>query len=273
MINAIFIVWRESLEAMLVIGVLSAWIARQSDRSGLQRTLWLGVIGGVLLAGTMAMLTFSAQNLLEGNALEIFQLCMVLIAAVLILEMLVWMRKHGRHMKQNLEAGAARAAEGSGQYGLALIAALAVGREGAETVVFLYGMGMERQGGALLELTWSALTGIGAAALTAWLVARGARYLNYRTLFRCSEVALLLIACSLIGNGVDRILGLDWLPMLSNSIWDSSALLDDSSRFGKVLADFVGYRAQPSVLLLMVYLAFWSASWWRLRDHSNGSGR
>lgn len=266
MFNAIFIVWRESLEAMLVIGVLSAWIARQDDRRGLQHTLWLGVVGGILLAMAMAALTFGAQNLLNGNALEIFQLSMVLIAAGLILEMLVWMRKHGKSMKHSLEAGASRAAEGGGQYGLAAIAALAVGREGAETVVFLYGMGMERQGGALLELAWSAGTGIAAAALTAWLVARGARYLNYRTLFRASEVLLLLIACSLIGNGADRILGLDWLPALSDTLWDTSALLNDSTRVGRVLADFAGYRAQPSVLLLLAYLAFWTLCWWRLRD-------
>lgn len=265
MINAIFIVWRESLEAMLVIGVLSAWITRQTDRQGLQRTLWLGVAGGVLLAAAMAALTFGAQNLLNGNALDIFQLSMVLIAAGLILEMLVWMRKHGRHMKQSLEAGASRAAEGSGQYGLALIAALAVGREGAETVVFLYGMGMERHGGALLELASSAVAGIAAAVLTAWLVARGARYLNYRSLFRASEVLLLLIACSLIGNGIDRLLGLDWLPMLSDTVWDSSAVLDDSSRVGRVLADFAGYRAQPTLLLVLGYLSFWSLAWWRLR--------
>jgi high-affinity iron transporter len=261
MLNALIIVWRESLEAMLVIGVLLAWIARQPEPAGLRRGLWLGCGAGVLLALALGFATFAAQSQLAGQSLETFQLAMVLFAAFLIVQMVLWMHRHGRHMRQELEGQAARSA---GAAGIGAVAALAVAREGAETVVFLYGLGMEAGGVRLAGLLGAALAGFVLAGGTSWLVARGARYLSYRTLFRVSEIALLLIANALLAGGVDRLIGMDWLPPLLDPAWDSSALLEDGSGIGRLLADFVGYRARPSGLLLLASAAMWSFVAWRL---------
>jgi high-affinity iron transporter len=65
--------------------------------------------------------------------------------------------------------------------------------------------------------------------------------------------------------GVDRMIGLDWLPPLLDPVWDSSDLLDDGRGAGRLLADFVGYRARPSASLLLAYAAFWAFAIWRLR--------
>lgn len=273
MLNALIVVWRESMEAMLVIGVLSAWLARQPDRQGLGRALWLGVAGGVLLALALAVLTFGAQSRLQGNALEMFHLAIVFFAAALIVQMVTWMRRHGRDMKRQLEAGASQASAGRGRLGLAVVAALAVGREGAETVVFLYGIGVEQHGSALSGVLLAALAGLALAGLTAWLVTRGARFLSYRVLFRASEILLLLVALALLGNGIDRLVGLDWLPPLIDPLWDSSGVLDDAGGLGRILADFAGYRARPSASLLIAYCAFWVIAWWRLRLSSRTPAR
>lgn len=262
MLNALIVVWRESLEAMLVIGVLAAWIARQDDAGRLRRTLWAGVAGGVLLAIVLAAVTFSAQSELDGTALDAFQVGFIFFAAGLITQMVLWMHRHGRAMKTQLENRAARA---GGRTGLAVVAALAVGREGAETVIFLYGLGLEQRGADLAVFLAAAAAGFLLAAATAWVVARGARFLNYRTVFRVSEILLLLVAGALIGNGIDRLIGLDWLPPLRDPLWDTSALLDDASGPGRLLADFAGYRARPSASLLLAYCAFWCFALWRLR--------
>ena len=132
MLNALIVVWRESLEAMLVVGVLLAWIARQEDASRLRRTLWSGVGGGTLLALALAFLAYGAQTWLDGESLELFQIGMLLLACVLMTQMVMWMRRHGASMKRELEAGASRAAETGGRLGVALVAALAIGREGME---------------------------------------------------------------------------------------------------------------------------------------------
>jgi len=264
MLNALIVVFRESLEAMLVIGVLLAWIARQPDPATLRRGLWVGVAAGFGLAIILGFATFAAQSQLEGNALEAFRVGMVLFAAGLIMQMVLWMRRHGRHMKRELEAHASRVSGTFGTLGIATVAALAVAREGAETVVFLHGMGLERNGGDLLALLGAAAAGLALAAATGWLVTRGARFLSYRVLFGASEILLLLIAGALLAAGIDRMIGLDWLPPLLDPVWDTSGLLDDGSGAGRLLADFVGYRARPSASLLIAYATFWAYTLWCL---------
>jgi len=74
-----------------------------------------------------------------------------------------------------------------------------------------------------------------------------------------SEILLLLIAGSLLAVGIDRLIGLDWLPPLLDPAWDTSAVLDDTRGAGRVLADFIGYRARPSATLLIAYSIFWAA--------------
>lgn len=265
MFNALVIVWRESLEAMLVIGVLLSWIARQplpAERARLRRGLWGGAAAGIALALGLGYATFAIQSEFAGETLEIFQLAMVLVAAGLILQMVLWMHRHGRHMKRELEA---RAEKSAGAFGIAAITALAVAREGAETVIFLYGLGLEASGGALAAMLLAAVAGFAAAVATAWLIARGARFLDYRSLFRISEILLLLIANALLANGMDRMIALEWLPPLMDPVWDSSALLEDGAGAGRFLADFIGYRARPAGMLVLASLAFWTYAVWRLR--------
>ncbi len=270
MLNALIVVFRESLEAMLVVGVLLAWIGRQPDPAGLRRGLWAGVAGGVGLAIALGFATFAAQSQLQGTALDAFRVGMVLFAAGLIMQMVLWMRRHGRHMKRELEAHASRV---SGAVGIGVVTALAVAREGSESVVFLYGMGLERSGTDLLTLLGAGAAGLALAAATGWLVTRGARFLSYRVLFGASEILLLLIAGSLLAAGVDRMIGLDWLPPLLDPVWDSSALLDDGRGPGRLLADFVGYRARPSATLLIAYAAYWALTLWSLGRGSRAATR
>lgn len=263
MLNALIVVWRESLEAMLVVGILLAWIARQPEPLMLRRGVWLGVVAGVGLAVALAFATFVAQSQFAGQSLEIFQLGMVLFAAALIIQMVLWMRRHGGQMKRQLEMRAERV---GGVFGVGAITALAVAREGAETVVFVYGSGLQVGGAQLIGLLAAAIAGFALAAATAWVVARGARFLNYRTLFRASEVLLLLIAGSLLVNGVDRMIALDWLPLLIDQVWDTSVLINDASGIGRLLADFLGYRARPSGILLLAVTLYWVFVFWHLKS-------
>lgn len=265
MFNALVVVWRESLEAILVIGVLLSWIVRQpvEEQSALKHGVWSGAGVGLTMALALGYTTYAIQSEFAGATLEKFQLAMVLVAAGLILQMVLWMHRHGRAMKRELET---QAEKHSGALGIAAITALAVAREGAETVVFLYGLGLEAEGGVLTSMLLAASAGFGAALATAWLVARGARYLDYRTLFRISEIALLLIANALLANGIDRMIAMDWLPPLLDPAWDMSGLLSDGQGVGRFLADFVGYRAQPAGVLLLASATFWAYALWRMKQ-------
>lgn len=255
--NSLFIVWRESVEAMLVIGVLYAWLKR-NDRGGTGlRALGFGVVAGIGLAALLGWAMMAAQSELAGEALEWFQIAILFVAGALIVQMVLWMQKHGREMKQGLERNLARAAQRSGGIGIATIAALALAREGAETVIFLYGMGMEEDGAT--GLAFGAALGFALAVITAWALNRGLRFLNYRQFFRVSGMLLLLFAVALLVAGTERVIGMGILPTLVDPVWDTSMLIDDSSTGGALLSAFTGYRARPSLMLLAVYASYWLA--------------
>lgn len=263
--NAFFVVWRESLEAFLIAGILFAWL-QANDASGKgKRALFGGLAAGAGLALLLGWALLSVQDGLTGEALEIFQTATLFVAAGLITQMVLWMRKHGRQMKARLHADLAAARERSGFLGVAVVAALAVAREGAETVIFLYGLA---QGGEISALAVGSLTGFAAAGATAWLAAKSLARLNIALLLRLSSILLLILASALLMTALDRLIGAGSLPPLLDPVWDSSTLLDDTTSGGKLFADFSGYRARPTLSGLLAWAAYWGVvlfAWRRTR--------
>ncbi|MNU29620.1 hypothetical protein D3C71_180940 [compost metagenome] len=103
------------------------------------------------------------------------------------------------------------------------------------------------------------------ALLTFWLLQLGGKLITWRRFFRVTEILLLLLAGSLLVGGLDHLISLDVLPTLVDPVWDSSWLLSDSSGFGKVLADFAGYRAYPALMSVLLWVGYWIAVWALLR--------
>jgi len=255
--NALFIVWRESAEAMLVVGILYAWLRRRPDARVGMRYLWGGVAAGAALALTLALVMLGIASVLTGDGLEYFQLATMAIAAALIVQMVFWMRRHGRTLKRDLEGDMAKEAGAARWWGLLVVVALAVGRESAEAVVFLYGLGVQQDGSVNFPLVL--VLGLALAFATFWLLQQGGRVLSWRHFFRLSEALLLLLAGALLVSAVEKLVALGVLPALIDPVWDTSALLDDGGRFGGLLASFTGYRAKPALLPLLALVAYWVA--------------
>ncbi len=265
--NAFFVVWRESLEAFLIAGILYAWLQANDDTGKGKRALFLGLGAGVGLALVLGWALLTVQDELTGEALEIFQTATLFVAAGLITQMVLWMRKHGRTMKARLHADLSAAAERSGFLGVAVVAALAVAREGAETVIFLYGLA---QGGEMQALAFGTVTGFAVAGLTAWLAARSLAKLNIGLLLRLSSILLLILASALLVAALDRLIGAGYLPPLVDPVWDSSLLIDDTTKGGKLIADFSGYRARPALSELMIWATYWAAVLFAWRRTARG---
>ncbi|WP_174874364.1 FTR1 family iron permease [Vogesella oryzae] len=255
--QVLFIVWRESVEAMLVIGILHAWLSHNAADSGGKRWLWGGVALGLALAALLAFGLFAAAELL-GPHQDAFQAGMVFVAAALIVHMVLWMREHGRTLKKDLESGMAARAARNNWWGVLVLVAIAVAREGSEAVVFLYGMLASAEGAELGWMAGGGVIGFVLALLTFWLLQLGGRYLSWRLFFRVTEIMLLLLAAALFISGVDKLQSMELLPTLVDRLWDSSALVDDMSPAGGVLAALTGYRAQPSLTSLLAYAGYWA---------------
>ena len=255
--NALFIVWRESTEAILVVGILHAWLLRHPEARRGMRYLWGGVAAGIALALALAAAMLGVATLLSESALEYFQLGLMLVAAGLIVQMVLWMRRHGRTLKRDLETDLQQNARAANWWGLLVVVAVAVGRESAETVVFLYGLGAQNE--APWQFAMVILLGLAAGFATFWVLQQGGKYLSWRWFFRVTEILLLLLAGALIVSAVDKLIALDVLPALVDPIWDTSGLLDDSGRVGGLVASLTGYRARPALLPLLLLVAYWAA--------------
>ncbi len=262
------VVCRESVEALLVIGILNAWLCRNlavRDAARGRRFLWLGAGAGLSLAVLLALAILGFQSLLPDEGQDYFQAATVLVAAALILQMVFWMRRHGGGAKQQLEAGARRASVGGGVWGLFVLALIAVAREGSETVIFLSGIlaGTDDNSAAVGGI----LSGFAAAGLLYWLIQLGGRRLSWRLFFRATELMLLFLAAALVMTGADALVSLGLLPVVGGQLWDSSALLDDSGSLGGTVAALTGYRARPDLIGLLVYGLYWSVVLIGLRRH------
>jgi len=271
--TSLFVVWRESVEAILVVGILYAWICRSpASGVGLRHLIW-GTGAGVLLAAGLGALMLGLQSQLAGQALDAFHIVVLFAAASLIAQMVAWMNAHGRYMRREIEISMTRAAERAGGWSCALLAALAVGREGAETVLFLYGIAAERRGGELLDMVLGSLLGFLLALATGALLVHGSRWVPARLFFGVSSALLLLLAGALVATGVERMVALDWVPPLGDPLFDISAVLDDTSTPGGLVSAFTGYRARPSGLVVLVFFIYWALAFWWLRRAARGAGK
>jgi high-affinity iron transporter len=274
--NAAFIVWRETIEAMLVVGILHGWLAAQSGLVAAARrraTLWLwgGVGAGLGLAALLALALLGLSVWADDTTLEWFQAWMPLVAAVLIFQMVAWMRHHGAGLKKELESGMSAAAERAHWAGMALLAAIAVGREGAETVIFLYGAAGSDSAAHLLA---GGMLGFFLALLAYGVLVRGAHWFSWRVFFRLTEILLLLLGGALLVTGIDKLIGLEALPALADPLWDASAVLDDSGRIGGLFAAFTGWRSLPTGMSYLALGAWWALAFmWILRARPAGAKR
>ncbi|MGD8217877.1 FTR1 family iron permease [Pseudomonas thivervalensis] len=275
MTQSMFIVWRESVEALLVIGILQAWVSQQQQASQLRRYVWAGAALGLLLSGVLAGLILLAGEAMSGTTSEWFQAALALVASLLIVQMVGWMHRNARTLKHDLTRHADQRLSRQGGLGLLVLALLAVSREGSETVVFLYGAGARLHGPPLGLFAVGALAGLVLSLLTVSLLHSSRRFISWPRFFAISEAILLLLGAALLVSATERVggqlLAMDWPEAvyrgIGDALWDSSALLDDGHGFGGFLADFTGYRASPSAMTLLVWLGYWGvvAGWLRPR--------
>lgn len=259
----LFIVWRESVEALLVIGILYAWLKRENLTSQVNR-LWIGAGLGFLLAGVLALAFWVAGQWFAGPQGEWFFTFMMMFASILILQMVVWMHRHGAGMKKQLEREAAQSMTRSGGFGLMILSMIAVAREGSETVVFLAGVGIQQQGTSLGLFIFGGIAGFVLAILTFFLLQKFSSAISWKWYFRISECVLLLIGGAMMVNAFDKAAGQlsaydlpEWLySFMDNPLWSTQWLLPDSN----TLTSLTGYHASPSLMQAGVLALYWLAA-------------
>ena len=252
MVAALLITLREGLEAALIVGIVLG-VLRRLGRPERRRAVWLGV-GAAVAVSVAAGALFRAMGVaFEGRGEEIFEGLAMLLAAGVLTWMIFWMGRQGSSLRADLETDVSRAAtEGSG-WALFSLAFVAVVREGIETVLFLTAAAFSAAPGQTLL---GGALGLAAAAGLGWALFSAGRQLNIRAFFRFTGGLLLLFAAGLVAHGAHELQEAGLLPVFVEHVYDINWLVDEQAGFGSVLKALLGYNGNPSLLEMVLYLAY-----------------
>ena len=252
MLATLIIVFREIIEAGLIVGIVLA--ASKGVRG---RTIWVGygVAGGVLGACLVAAFAGQLGALFEGAGQDLFNAAILLLAVVMLTWHNVWMASHGRAMaKEMREVGAAVAAGERPLVALAVVVGVAVLREGSEIVLFLYGIAAAGGATTASMLAGGVLGLIGGVAVSA-LMYFGLLAIPAHRLFAVTAGLITLLAAGLAAQAVVFLQQAGYLDLLTRTVWNSSAILAQDSIFGRLLHTLIGYSDRPNGAQLVAYVA------------------
>ncbi|MEO8136165.1 MAG: FTR1 family protein [Betaproteobacteria bacterium] len=252
MFGAALIVFRESFEAALLIGILAA---AMRDVPGRNRWLASGIGAGLAGAIMVAGLTEVIANAANGSGQELFNAAILGFAVLMLAWHNIWMAAHGADLARRARQLGTEVGRGARALSsVAILAGLAVLREGSETALFLYGIftssemsGRSLVAGGLLGLAAGIAIGVGVYA--------GLLRIPSRRFFSVVGTMLVLLAAGLASQMARFLIQADLLPSLASPLWDTSWLLSNDSLLGAPLRILIGYEAQPSGTQVLFYAA------------------
>lgn len=243
---------REGLEAVLVVGILVAYLVK-TGRRDLLPWIWLGVVAAVVVSLSFgAALTYGPRGL-SFQAQELIGGSLSIVAVGFVTMMIFWMARTARSLRGELEARLDLAAE-AGAVGLVLLAVLAVGREGLETALFIWAAAQAT--GATTDPLIGALAGLLVAVAIGILIFRGALRLNLGRFFAWTGAALIFVAAGVLAYGVHDLQEAGLLPGLDRTAFDVSAHVPPASWYGTVLKGTVNFTPTTTWLQAVAWLLY-----------------
>jgi high-affinity iron transporter len=253
MLATAIIVFREVLEAALVVGIVLAASKGVRDRS-----LWVGggVLAGICGAGLVAFFAEAIAEVMAGIGQEILNATILFLAVAMLGWHNVWMGRHGRELAQQAaDLGKAVTRGTRPLYALAVVVGMAVLREGSELVLFLYSLAAGGAGG-FLEMAGGGVLGLAAGIAVGAALYFGLLRIPTRHLFTVTSWLILLLAAGMASQGAAFLVQADILPALNPTLWDTSALLSEDGIPGKILHALIGYVARPAG----IQVVFWAGT-------------
>lgn len=252
MLPTLVIVFREVIEAGLIVGIVLA-----ATKGVARRGWWVGcgVVAGI--AGACAVAAFAGRiaSLFQGAGQEFFDAGVLLLAVAMLTWHNVWMSGHGRQMAREMKGvGAAVSAGERPLTALAVVVGVAVLREGSEVVLFLYGIAS--QGGTTqASMLLGGALGLAAGASASALMYYGLLAIPAHRLFAVTAGLITLLAAGMAAQAILFIQQAGYFEFFTGTVWDTSWLLKQDSILGRLLHTLIGYSDTPNGAQLLAYAA------------------
>jgi high-affinity iron transporter len=262
-VPSLLIVFRETLESALVIGLVLGYLARTAQER-LRSAVWLATAAGIAASVLGAFAFQWLAGGFEGRAEALFEGVIMLLGAGLLTTLIVWISTKtdaARRLERRVEARLA-ARKASRYAGLFLLVFLSILREGVETVLFLTAARFRASDLSLL----GALIGLLSAGLLGWALFRGALRISLRAFFAATNALLILFAAGLVGRGIHELQEAGLIPTIVKHLYDLNPLLPETRFAGGLARGLFGYNPNPSLFEALgygLYLATTGSLWLR----------
>jgi high-affinity iron transporter len=244
---------REGLEAALIVGIVAAFL-RQNKRMDALRLVWLGVAiaVGICAAVAIGLEVWSAS--LPQAQQEALETVIGVAAVVMVTYMILWMRRHARGMKRDLESAAASALARGTAMALVAMAVLAVFREGFETAVFL--LAAFNASGNAVAAGLGAVLGVITSAAIGYGIYRGGVRINLNRFFRLTGVVLVFVAAGLVATALHTAHEAGWLNIGQTPVADLTWIAAPGSVTAALLTGVLGIQPEPVLIEVVGYFLY-----------------
>lgn len=243
---------REGVEMALIVSILLGYL-RSIDQKQHFKAVWAGVAvaAGVCIAIGIGLEIASRE--LDKRIVEAFEGFAMIFAVIVLTGMALWMKKQSRYISSGLRAQVDAALSKGSVTALVLLAATSVGREGLETVLFLFA-GSESGSGATYLL--GGALGFAVAAVIGATIYAGSSRFPMKLFFQVSGVAIIFIAAGMLATSVVKLYEAAIITDLGSRPWDTESFISITSDLGKFLNTLVGYDSAPSMLQIGLYWSY-----------------
>ena len=244
---------REGLEAALIVGIIAAFLGQQARRDAL-RQVRIGTATAVGICGAIAIALQAISSDLPQQQQEGLETVVGALAVVMVTYMIIFMRRHARGLKGDLEGAAASALASGSSRALVAMAFLAVLREGFETAVFLLAT-FHASGDA--TTSWlGAVIGILLAAAIGYGIYCGGVRLNLARFFKITGMVLVLVAAGLVMTAFHTASEAGWLTAGQSQAFDLTWLVRPGTPVSSLLTGVLGIQPYPAWIEVIAWLAF-----------------
>jgi high-affinity iron transporter len=244
---------REGVEMALIVAILLGYL-RSSGRQRYFKHVWAGVgLAAAICIGIGIALEIASREM-DDRIVEGFEGFTMIFAVAILTGMAFWMRGHARAISSELRVQVDQALGGGSVAAIVLLAASSVGREGLETVLFLFAGSTTGSSGA--EYIAGGVIGFAAAAAIGIGIYKGSSRLPLRQFFTISGLTVIVLAAGLLASSVVKLYAAAIITNLGSRPWDTESFISITSGLGKFLNTLLGYDSAPSMLQIALYWGY-----------------